>query len=60
MTCGGCVNSLTQALKLVAGVNEVNVVLSTGEASVQYDEHITAPEKLKLAVINAGYGIEAV
>ena len=60
MTCGGCVNSLTQALKLVAGVNDVNVVLSTGEASVQYDEHITAPEQLKLAVINAGYGIEAV
>lgn len=59
MTCSGCVNSLTQALKLAAGVNEVNVVLSTGEASVQYDEHITSPEQLKLAVINAGYGIEA-
>lgn len=60
MTCGGCVNSLTQALKSVAGVSDVNVLLATGEASVQYDEHVTSPEQLKLAVINAGYGIEAV
>ncbi|MFZ3087512.1 MAG: heavy-metal-associated domain-containing protein [Methylotenera sp.] len=60
MTCGGCVNSLTQALKSVAGVSDVNVLLSTGEASVQYDEHVTSPEQLKLAVINVGYGIEAV
>lgn len=60
MTCGGCVNSLTQALKSVAGVSDVNVLLSTGETSVQYDEHVTSPEQLNLAVINAGYGIEAV
>lgn len=59
MTCGGCVNSLTQALKSVAGVGDIKVLLSTGETSVQYDEKITSPEKLKLIVKNAGYGIEA-
>lgn len=59
MTCGGCVNSLTRALKAVAGVSDVNVTLATGETSVQYDEHLTSPDQLRLAVENAGYGIES-
>jgi copper chaperone CopZ len=58
MTCGGCVNSLTRALKSVAGVSDVNVSLETGETSVQYDENLTSPEQLKSAVDNAGYGIK--
>ena len=58
MTCGGCVNSLTRALKSVAGVSDVNVLLATGETSVQFDEHLTSPEQLRLAVENAGYGIK--
>ena len=57
MTCGGCVNSLTQALKAIDGVSDIKVLLSTGETSIQYDEHLTSPEQLKLTVINAGYGI---
>jgi len=57
MTCGGCVNSLTRALKAVAGVSEVSVLLSTGDTSVQYDEHLTSPQQIKLAVENAGYGV---
>lgn len=57
MTCGGCVNSLTRALKAVAGVGEVTVLLSSGETTVQYDEHLTSPGQIKLAVENAGYGI---
>ena len=58
MTCGGCVNSLTRALKAIAGVGDVTVSLATGEASVQYDEHLTSPQQLRLTVENAGYGIE--
>lgn len=58
MTCGGCVNSLTQALKAVAGVSNVQVTLSTGETAVQYDGLLTSPEALQLAVRNAGYGLE--
>jgi copper chaperone CopZ len=58
MTCGGCVNSLTRALKAVAGVGDVNVTLATGEASVQYDENLTSSEQLRSAVENAGYGIK--
>jgi copper chaperone CopZ len=58
MTCGGCVNSLTRALKALAGVGDVNVTLATGETSVQYDEKLTSVEQLKSAVENAGYGIK--
>ena len=58
MTCEGCVNSLTRALKAVAGVSDVNVSLATGETSVQYDENLASPEQLSSAVENAGYGIK--
>jgi copper chaperone len=58
MTCGGCISTVTHALKAVAGVGDVNVSLSTGEATVQYDEKLTSPEKLKTAVKGVGYGVE--
>jgi copper chaperone CopZ len=57
MTCGGCVNSLTRALKSINGVDGVQVELSTGNAQVQYDENFTTPDQLKSAVKNAGYGL---
>jgi copper chaperone CopZ len=57
MTCGGCVNSLTRALKSISGVDAVQVDLSTGDTQVQYNENLTSPEQLRSAVINAGYGL---
>lgn len=59
MTCGGCVNSLTRVLKAVAGVGKIEVLLATGETSVEYDEHLTSAEQLELAIKDAGYGIDA-
>lgn len=58
MTCGGCVGTVTRALKAIAGVGDVSVSLATGEATVQYDEKLTPPEKLKAAVKGAGYGVD--
>ena len=58
MTCGGCVNSVTRALKAVPGVAEVSVSLQPGEAKVQFDEQIASPGQLALAVQGAGYGVE--
>lgn len=60
MTCGGCTNSVTQALKAVHGVGDVDVSLSAGEATVQFDERLISPEQLKSAVIEAGYGVDDV
>ena len=58
MTCDGCTRNVTQALKVIAGVNDVQVSLSAGEATVQYDERLTSPGQLKTAVKDAGYGVD--
>jgi len=59
MSCGSCSSNVTGALKAVAGVSDVQVSLSAGEATVQYDERLTSPEQLKAAVKDAGYGVDA-
>lgn len=58
MTCGGCTSNVTQALKLINGVGDVKVSLSDGEATVQFDERLTSPAKLRAAVTGAGYGVD--
>ena len=58
MTCGGCISDVTHALKAVSGVSEVDVSLSAGAATVQYDERLTSPDQLKSAVTGAGYGVD--
>ena len=57
MTCGGCTGSVTNALKGVDGVGEVKVSLSTGQATVQFDEQRASPAQLKAAVTQAGYAV---
>lgn len=57
MTCSGCVQSITRALKAVAGVDEVQVNLATGEASVQFDETLATSAQLLVAVSTAGFGV---
>lgn len=59
MTCGGCTGKVTHALKAIAGVDDVRVSLSAGEATVQYDERRTSPDQLKSAVKGAGFGVAA-
>jgi len=58
MTCGSCISNVTHALKAVSGVSDVKVSLSAGEATVQFDERLTSPQKLKSAVKGAGYGVD--
>ena len=60
MTCGCCTNIVANALKAVDGVNEVAVSLVACRARVQYDEKLTSPEQLKLAVKHAGYEVDAI
>lgn len=57
MTCGGCVDSVTEALRAVGGVHDVRVSLDDGAAAVQYDEQLTTSALLKSAVVAAGYGV---
>lgn len=57
MTCGGCSSKVTNVLKAVNGVEDVIVSLSTGQATVQYNEKLTSPEQMHSAVEEAGYGV---
>lgn len=58
MSCDGCASSVTQALKGIAGVSDVQVSLATGEVTVQFDEQHASPGQLKSAVQRAGYGAD--
>ena len=57
MTCGGCTSAVTRALVAVDGVHNVDVSLANSEAKVDFDENMTSLDTLKLAVVEAGYGI---
>ena len=53
MTCGGCVNSVRNALTKVTGVQDAQV--KVGAATVTYDPALTSPEAIRGAIVHAGY-----
>jgi copper chaperone len=53
MSCGGCVNSVRNALSTIPGVADAQV--KVGEATVKYDPTITNPEALRGVITRAGY-----
>jgi copper chaperone CopZ len=55
MSCEGCVNNVSNALKSVNGVRRVEVNLGKENATVWCDEEKASEDKLKRAVIKAGY-----
>ncbi len=57
MTCNHCVMRVAKALKAVPGVQDARVDLQKGEAVVTYDETKITPEKLSIAVVDAGYKV---
>lgn len=59
MTCGGCVASVTRVLKAWPGVQEVDVSLAAGSASVRYDAARTNVPVMRTAIEDAGYGVRA-
>ena len=58
MTCGMCVQHVTQALNEVAGVRAATVDLKAGGATVQHAG--AKPEALLEAVVEAGYEAQIV
>ncbi|SFU93259.1 heavy-metal-associated domain-containing protein [Alicyclobacillus macrosporangiidus] len=58
MTCSGCVNAVTRALKSVDGVQDAHVDLEGQQATVTFDESKTSVAKLKAAIEDAGYDTE--
>ena len=54
MTCGHCVNSVTEEVGAVAGVQQVDVDLPTGRLTVTGDADVPEAD-IRAAVEEAGY-----
>ena len=57
MTCNHCVMRVAKALKAVPGVQDAKVELQKAEAVVSFDDTKVSPEKLAVAVGEAGYKV---
>jgi len=57
MTCASCVRRIEKALGRVEGVREASVNLATEKAHVVYDPGVASPERMRVAVEKAGYGV---
>lgn len=55
MSCGGCVRSVTEALKAQPGVGHAEVSLEMAQARVDYDPALVSVERLRQAVEDAGF-----
>ncbi len=58
MTCGGCVNAVTRALKAVSGVQTADVSLEKQQAVVTFVADEASVADLKRAVEDAGYDVQ--
>jgi copper chaperone CopZ len=56
MTCDHCVGAVTRALQQLEGVGIRNVAI--GSASVTYDPSRTSPDRITLAIEEAGYEVQ--
>ncbi len=54
MTCGHCVASVTEEVRSLPGVNDVQVDLASGRVTVTADAPV-GPDKVRAAVEEAGY-----
>lgn len=60
MKCGGCPIKLSESLKELSGVSDVQISLASGEVTLRYDEGRTSPAQLKSAVVSCGFGIDGI
>ncbi len=56
MHCDHCVMAVKKELNKVPGLRVQDV--RVGSATVEYDEHIVTPEKIREAVEEAGYALQ--
>lgn len=59
MSCGGCVKNVTGVLKGLAGVEDAQVSLEQGCATVRFDPAQISVEALRAAVEDAGFNSPA-
>ena len=56
MTCGHCVASVSEEIRELAGVEDVDVVLETGEVTITSGAPLD-PADVEAAVAEAGYAL---
>ena len=54
MTCGHCVNHVSEELKKIAGVTAVEITLDSGAVAITSDSEISTAD-VEAAVVEAGY-----
>lgn len=59
MSCGHCVNHVTEALKGVDGVASVSVSLNQNQAMLETDDDVN-DDALRRAVEEAGYSVTSI
>ncbi len=60
MQCGGCPSKLSLALRMLNGVDDVQISLASGEVTVVYDPILVSPPRIQEAVIGTGFGTAGV
>ena len=56
MTCGHCVNAVTEEVSAVAGVDSVNVDLESGQVTITSGTSLDLDE-VEAAIAEAGYSV---
>jgi copper ion binding protein len=59
MSCDGCVAKISNTLRDLDGVKEVNVSLNEKVARVKYDAAVVNVPAIEKAITNLGYAIDA-
>jgi copper chaperone len=59
MSCGGCVRNVTGVLKALPGVEDAQVSLEQGSATVRFDPARVSVGALRAAVEDAGFDAPA-
>ncbi|CAG8582359.1 2334_t:CDS:1 [Acaulospora colombiana] len=57
MSCNSCVNSITNSLKSIPGINSVIVNLKDENAFVEYDENLVTEKKIIETIKNCGFDV---
>lgn len=59
MTCGHCAETVTQAVRAIAGISQVVVDLEKKRVSVDYDESRTGLSEISSKIVEAGFEVVA-
>jgi len=57
MTCGHCVETVTQAVQSLKGISQVNIDLEKKQVSVDFDETLTDLDAISSKITGVGFEV---